>query len=155
MPKKSGSKRPNFSKADPLRSLTLTPAQLEKFPAHDAQWRGFWTFQDPGTGDLQAALDLGVTDRSYDPGYLWPEKNGVTRLVFRNCRLVRADLKGGSADADRLLGIETLRHSELMTEASSWPSPLSSGALHCRITSNFGSKIDIVAEEIALTFPST
>lgn len=134
--------------------LTLDPGQLERFPIHDAELLGFSSFQEASSGDLCAALDMRITDRSYDPGYRCPEADGATRLVFRDCRLIRTDLKGGSSDRDSLVELEVLDSSDLLSEAAAWPSPLPAGTRHYRITTGAGSTLDIVSAEVVAAAPS-
>lgn len=73
------------------------------------------------------------------------------RLLFIKCRLIKADIKGGMARADVIDKYEATSDSEIFRMATSWPSPLPVGARHYFITTNSGSRIDVVAE----TFEST
>lgn len=73
------------------------------------------------------------------------------RLQFKRCRAIKTDIKGGMARPDVIGKHEASVESSIFIDASKWPSPLPDGSFHYLITTNSGSRIDIVAEAFELT----
>lgn len=72
------------------------------------------------------------------------------QLVFKNCRGISTNIHGGMAKRDALGTHHATRDSEIFRNADKWPSPLSKNALHYSITTNSGSRLDVVAESFEL-----
>lgn len=101
--------------------------------------------------------DLGEVALSQDKKGHWSlvvsirsDESVPYRLLFTKCRLIKIDIKGGMARPDVVCEYEATSDSEVFRAASKWPSPLTEGARHYSITTNSGSRIDVVAEAFEL-----
>jgi len=130
--------------------IALTSEQLMQFPIHDSELRVFFVSRD-GEG-LMATIDIGIVDDSYDPGYSYPRKDGVCRLLFLNCHLIQSDFKGSWTGRDTLDAMVELTKSGLLEDVGRWSS-ITTATRHYQITAHSGSQIDIVSESVIITAP--
>lgn len=133
--------------------VKLTQEQIARLPIHDAVLHSFTIAQNK-EGDLEPIMDIEITDRSYDPGYSYPEKENITRIIFKNTSVVRSNFYGRIANQDTFDRLEILEKSDLLTQSNEWPTPLPQEAAHYHVELHSGSTIDVVAEAIVLTAPS-
>ncbi|MEW6618528.1 MAG: hypothetical protein AB1422_04155 [bacterium] len=129
--------------------LNLSREQIEFLPIHDAELHNLSIIQTVA-GNYILLLDVEITDDSYDPGYPIPKKNGLTRIIFKNCWGIMNDLKCHCVDRDTIQGIDMIKDSNLISEMESKGIKPPIPVYHYRISLNSGSQIDVVLEEIIL-----
>lgn len=106
--------------------------RFEKLEIHDADLGELSVKQDAG-GNWSLAISIHCESLTH-------------QLLFRNCRLISTEIKGGMARPDAIGKYEARSDTEKFRAANSWPSPLPENSFHYFITTNSGSRIDVVAE---------
>jgi len=130
--------------------LNLNHEQIELLPIHDAELHNLSIIQTV-EGDYILTLDVKITDNSYEPRYPCPKKNGLTRIIFKNCWWIKNDFKCHCANRDNIQRMDMIKDSSLISEMESKGIKPPISVYHYRIFLNSGSQIDVVLEEIILT----
>lgn len=128
-------RRRRLAADSPRGGKTLNPDskfQFEKLEIHDGDLEEVGVKQD-ASGNW--SLMISVHCESF-----------IHQLQFRNCRSISTEIKGGMARADVIDKYEARSDTERFRAANSWPSPLPENSFHYSITTNSGSRIDVVAE---------
>lgn len=110
--------------------------RFEQLELHDGDLGDISLRQDVN-GDWNASISIRYESISH-------------RLQFTRCRAISTDIKGGMARPDVIGKHEASAESSIFIEANKWPSPLPAGSFHYLITTNSGSRIDVVAEALEM-----
>jgi hypothetical protein len=125
----------------------LTKKQFELFPSHDAFIYSFLVLQD-SEGQTNLIIEIEITDTSYEVDYEIPKNNGITRLVFEKCWLIKNNLICDCANRDSINNFNILTESKDLSELKT--RGIKQSVYYFQLELNSGSKIDIIAEKLFL-----